>query len=351
LVLGTITNPTVNASNYHRILTALTGALDDYTTDQRGDVGSWIRATSIRSLASIIADVSACSESQARSLVPQDAFSAATAGIAKQAFEKLDLLREAATEAWQVLLDAKADLMWDWPAARCMRGQASSEWFISGLELLGTAARTTVLAGLVQCTGSNVRAIVSKTENSSANLQSQRSLTPLLKYLHAASPQQVSDVFSDIVALLAASFSSNRVAIPALTTLARLIDAGPADPSLRGAETPYLRALSLATRGVPTLKSIDRIAAAMRVVVASLSLPPAFSARAKAIDALPAFLGHRFPRIRSITSEAIYLHLSELDEIDPQLEELLLETSWAEEEGIERAPQVAEMLRSMIYDI
>jgi len=149
----------VNASDYHRILAALTTALDDYTTDQRGDVGSWIRGTAIKSLASIISGVSASPD--ALLFVPQEAFSAATAGIAKQAFEKLDVLREAATAAWAVLLEANADTIWSWPAARAMHSKPPIEWFTSGLAILDTPARAAALAGLVQSTGSTVRASVS----------------------------------------------------------------------------------------------------------------------------------------------------------------------------------------------
>lgn len=149
----------MNASDFQQIVAALTVALDDYTTDQRGDVGSWIRSTAIKALARIFADIA--HNLEAKHAVPEEAFSAATAGIAKQAFEKLDVLREAATDAWKVLLDAKADLTWEWPAARCMEGKRSAEWFTSGLDLLATPARTTVLAGLVQSAGSTARAIVS----------------------------------------------------------------------------------------------------------------------------------------------------------------------------------------------
>jgi len=143
--------------------------------------------------------------------------------------------------------------------------------------------------------------------------------------------------------------TSNRIAVPALTTLARLIDSGIADTSLP--ETVYARALALAARGIPTLKSIDRITAAMRVVVACLSLPSEFTTRTKAVDALAPLLAHRFPRIRAMTAEAVYLFLSiELDELDPELEECLLETAWAQEEGVARAPEAVEMLRTALNE-
>lgn len=138
-------------------MTALTRALDDYTTDQRGDVGSWIRAAAVDALARLLSTL-APSNSQ---FIPQEAFMAATAGIAKQAVEKLDVVRDAATAAWQRLLDAQADSAWEWPAAREMDHKPSTAWFTAGLTLLDTPARPVFLAGLIQSTGSNVRASVS----------------------------------------------------------------------------------------------------------------------------------------------------------------------------------------------
>lgn len=90
--------------------------------------------------------------------------------MAKQAVEKLDTVRIAATEAWGDLLRAKADDVWDWPGARCMLEpgadgeevmRPSDAWFEAGLEMLHTPARAAMLAGLVQTAGSAVHSTVS----------------------------------------------------------------------------------------------------------------------------------------------------------------------------------------------
>ncbi len=144
-------------------MAALTKALEDYATDQRGDVGSWVRAASLRALARVL--VAASSSPSPLELVAQDAFSAAVGGMAKQAVEKLDVVRGAATSAWGDLLAANADQVWSWPGARCMHDgtemRPSSEWFSAGLELLRTPARAAMLGGLVQTAGSAVHSSVS----------------------------------------------------------------------------------------------------------------------------------------------------------------------------------------------
>lgn len=114
----------------------------------------------------------------------------------------------------------------------------------------------------------------------------------------------------------------------------------------------YARALALATRGVPTLKSIDRITAALRLVVAALNLPFP-PVREVASAALPPFLAHRFPRIRAAAAETTYLALQEgegADEIDPELEEILLETNWGEEADAELAARVAKLVGLHLED-
>ncbi|GMK59904.1 hypothetical protein CspeluHIS016_0901210 [Cutaneotrichosporon spelunceum] len=328
----------LDAPSYARVVAALAQALDDYTTDQRGDVGSWVRAAAVRALSRVL--VVAASATNPLELVSQDAFTAATGGIAKQALEKLDVVRGASTAAWGNLLAANADAVWSWHGARCMLDGAqmrpSSEWFGAGLDLLRTPARATMLAGLVQTTGSAVHS------------SSDRAAAPLTSWLAALSPgdEVHALVLSDLCALLAANLGANRIAVPTLTTLARLFAAGPAVTE----PTSYSRALSLAARGVPTLRSIDRITAALRLVVASLTLPFA-AVRAAAAAALPPFLAHRFPRIRVAAAESVYLALEDEGDIEPELEEILLETSWTEDADAELATRVAELVSVRVAEL
>lgn len=318
--------------DYKRVLDVVIAALDDYTTDQRGDVGSWIRGAAVRALARMISSVAG--DANAITRIPQAAFSAATSGIAKQGFEKLEVLRDAATEAWGVLLAADADAVWHWSAARAILPDTpSAQWFTAGLALLDTPARPSILAGLIQTAGSAVPT------------SADRAISPLLAKLHADTAL-AAPVVADIAALLAANLSSNRVAVPALNTLARLFDAR----ILTGdaGEKPADRALALAMRGVGVLKSIERIGAGMRVVVAALALPYPLL-RVKAAGALEPLLVHRFPRIRAMTAEAVYLLLSEEDEVEGELEEALLETSWTGEEASEAGPRVVVLLHEHVF--
>jgi len=59
------------------------------------------------------------------------------------------------------------------------------------------------------------------------------------------------------------------------------------------------------------------------------------------------FLTHRFPRIRAVTAEQLYLKLSE-DDVDPDLEDVLLETSWTDEGVADEAAKVTALLRTTL---
>ena len=84
---------------------ALLAGLDDYTTDERGDVGSWIRIACVKGLATAIALLLEHARAPALTMpdaleryLPPARFHAAVGGIMKQAVERLDNVRQHAGE-------------------------------------------------------------------------------------------------------------------------------------------------------------------------------------------------------------------------------------------------------------
>lgn len=58
---------------------------------------------------------------------------------------------------------------------------------------------------------------------------------------------------------------------------------------------------------------------------------PLSTVQAKASQTLPLFLLHRFPRIRAMCAERLYMTLSQEGDVDEELESVLLETDWVGE--------------------
>ena len=96
-------------------------ALSDYTTDQRGDVGSWIRAEVLTGLGATMSEVARDIEKEALDRVPQHLFEDVIRGIAKQAVEKLEPVRCAAALALASLRQANARAIWSWEGVEALR--------------------------------------------------------------------------------------------------------------------------------------------------------------------------------------------------------------------------------------
>lgn len=78
------------------ILDNLLSGLNDYTIDERGDVGSWIRIACVQGLTSCIGDLFAVAASveNFEEYLPLPKYHHAVAGILKQGVERLDNVRQ-----------------------------------------------------------------------------------------------------------------------------------------------------------------------------------------------------------------------------------------------------------------
>jgi tubulin-specific chaperone D len=114
----------------HQVLQTYIKGLDDYTTDERGDVGSWVRIASIRGLCTIIDllfDIGPNFKSS-RSLgvwLPPSTYHGALGGILKQGVERLDNVRRQAGDSFLKLLRREPPNVQD-----------SGQWKIHGRPLM-----------------------------------------------------------------------------------------------------------------------------------------------------------------------------------------------------------------------
>jgi len=74
----------------HAIVQAAISALSDYSTDQRGDIGSWIRITGLAALSQMLSVPTICCQ------LDQDMVDSAIGVIVKQGVEKLEPCRSQA---------------------------------------------------------------------------------------------------------------------------------------------------------------------------------------------------------------------------------------------------------------
>lgn len=85
---------------------ALLLGLDDYSTDERGDVGSWVRLTCIQGLTAVstILLSNATAATNFSDYLPSTKYQVAVAGILKQGVERLDNVRQEAGKFFLSLL-------------------------------------------------------------------------------------------------------------------------------------------------------------------------------------------------------------------------------------------------------
>ena len=85
---------------------ALISGLDDYTVDERGDVGSWVRIASIQGLTSVSVTLLTLAKTDTAYIeyIPASLYQKAIAGILKQGVGRLDNVRQHAGESIHCLL-------------------------------------------------------------------------------------------------------------------------------------------------------------------------------------------------------------------------------------------------------
>nr|XP_019048752.1 hypothetical protein I302_02526 [Kwoniella bestiolae CBS 10118]OCF27682.1 hypothetical protein I302_02526 [Kwoniella bestiolae CBS 10118] len=328
------------------ILQSFVQGMGDYTTDQRGDVGSWVRIQSLVSIGNVLSTLEPRTD-----LVSSELFQEMVGGVIKQGLEKLESVRGEAARTLAKLREKG----WEWEGRGGMKLELSQlendgfryadqkEWFACSMPILDTRFRKNLLAGLVLSIGSQVITL------------SNAAFQPFSTYL-TGHTKLIRPVLEDLLGLLEKNYTSNRIFIPTLQTLHRLFENGLLEVWIRdvderksGENEICSSILDIACKGITNIKSIERITTSMRLVISCLSSELPVIIRSKAVDQLHLLLGHKFPRIRAISSEELYLKLSSsYDEIPDGLEEVLTETEWTGDEFQDKVGEVVELIRGLM---
>lgn len=104
-----------------RTVAALLRGLDDYTSDQRGDVGSWIRLVCLRGSADLLASI--LSSAEPEHWLSVDQYRDVLGKMLKLAAERIDGVRRGAGEALRrmVLIEVGGEKEWPLPGAADLR--------------------------------------------------------------------------------------------------------------------------------------------------------------------------------------------------------------------------------------
>lgn len=349
-------------SLYHliknEVMLSLFKALDDYSVDNRGDVGSWIREAAMEGLETCtyilcIKDskgkshgVESVSErpnndvadnNQVVSFFDANLATNVIGGIAKQAVEKMDKIREAAAKVLQRILYNKAifipfipyrenleeivpnetDLKWGVPTFSYQRF-VQLLWF--------SCYSRSVLSGLVISIGGLQDSL------------RKASISALLKYLQPVETEESNDrrtrehmLSADMLWVLQQYKKCDRVIVPTLKTIeilfSKKIFLDMED------QTPVFCASVLDSLNVELKGSKDfaKLYSGIAILGYIASLLETINARA--FTHLLTLLGHRYPKIRKASAEQVYIVLLQNGNLVPEDKmekalEIISETCW-----------------------
>ncbi|KAI6039323.1 armadillo-type protein [Pisolithus marmoratus] len=327
------------------LVDALDSGLEDYTTDERGDVGSWIRIACIQGLTSIIETLFVVSKnlSNFASFLPAHRYHQVVGRVLRQGVERLDNVRQIAGESFSRILrlslppvdDAEcwrvrgADLARELFLPDCRESETgwnNGDWlFPKAVRLLDIPEyRKPVLTGLVMSVS---------TRTNSTQRPASSSLSAYVRTLPVSSDRDEysqASLAGDLIEYALKHITSNNVVVPVLQTFNVLLEADAVAqlPESATGEVCMEGLISIATRNVSRLKNVQRIEESMKIVVNLFTFP---SVAKTCLSKIADFLVHPYPRVRSGTAEYLYLVLQSRVlswEPNDKVEELLLETGW-----------------------
>ncbi|KAG6333837.1 hypothetical protein ID866_5249 [Astraeus odoratus] len=341
---------------------ALDNGLDDYTTDERGDVGSWIRIACIQGLCSMIEDLLSVSRKleDFSSFLPAHRYHYVVGRILRQGVERLDNVRQISGESFVRILNLPPPLVheaqsWTVQGESLVRelfltdadtdggNWSNAEWlFPRAVRLLEIPEyRKTILTGLVLSVSTRTNSTQRPASSSLATYVRTLPVSP------TGTQYSLSSLAGDLVEYAMAHQKSNKIVVPVLQTFNMLLEAD-ALARLPQSDTGAVcmeSLISISSKNVSRLKNVQRIQESMKIIVNLFTFPSvAKTCLPKIVD----FLTHPYPRVRSGTAEYLYLALQSKDlgsESSGKVEELILETGWSST-NVEKVKEAAQALVS-----
>lgn len=352
-----------------KIMTTLLKALDDYSVDNRGDVGSWVREAamdglerctyilckrdSIGRIDSALELERSADNNQLHSLFDANLATSIVGGICKQAVEKMDKLREAAAKVLQRILYNKIAYVQHIPHREKL------EDIVPNVVELKWAVPTFSYPRFVQLLqfGCFSRSVLSGLVISVGGLQDslrKASLTALLEYLQVVESEDHNEksreymLSIDMLWVLQQYRRCDRVIVPALKTIEILF-------SKKIFLTMEAHTLIFCAGALDSLevelkgsKDFSKLYAGIAILGYIALVSDSISTRA--FSQLLRFLGHRYPKIRKASADQVYLVLLQNEglvaenKIDKALE-IISETCW------EGDTEAAKLQRFELYDM
>lgn len=357
-----------------KLFSTLTNSLEDYTVDQRGDVGSWVRLAAIEGLTDLIGfyRISPPFDTLRRvEWLSDNAFHDAVAEIAKQMTERMDSIRAKAalhflllyqgdSSAWHHMPHPHGEELVKAEFAELLQEPSQRTSISPTLKdakylfprttslLLIPRYRVQVLRGLVHSMGT-------RTELSHRVIAS--SLIAFATADHTEYPAKA--LLADLLSGAEREWAKSAIAVPTFQSIAILLEDKGVVSSMGSAIGSLLsRALALCARSIDKVKAPPRLLVTLQLAVSALAAAATATSsqepgslhdlQKRAVELITTvFLSHEYPTVRADAAERLYLVVSELgihedddeeeedtfEQSREEAEDILLSTPWAEEDS------------------
>ncbi|KAJ4774444.1 Tubulin-specific chaperone D [Rhynchospora pubera] len=317
-----------------KVMETLLKALEDYAVDNRGDVGSWVREAAMDALERCTYIL--CKRDTDGILFYSDSANKLIGGILKQAVEKIDKIRDIAARTLRRILYCQNPYVKFVPHREILEkifpNDQELEWSVSTVsyprivKLLSVSSYSQyVLSGLVISTGGLQESL------------RKVSLEALIEYLRAsadgdAGMSKEHQLSNDFVRLLQQHKKCDRVIVPAYKTIDVLLSKRFFLNMERETVEFFTALLDSLSIELKASQDFTKLSTGLSILECISSHTAETNLRA--FSSLSFFLGHRYPKMRKIAADKVYVVLEERGEIickDSGKEkaiELVLETSW-----------------------
>lgn len=295
------------------VMDTLLKALDDYSVDNRGDVGSWVREAAIHGLEKctyILCKKVGDHTNDSSSLYDSNLANRLIGGIVKQGVEKMDKLRETAAKALQRILyhetvtvpyiPYREKLEEVIPNQEGLRWAVPTFSFPRFVQLLGLPCYSKgVMSGLIISTGGLQKSL------------KEASFSALLQYLGEGEGNEQrakeSGMCDDILWILQEYKKCDRVIVPCLKTIEELFDEKMFLNQEAYTLSFYKGVVDSLAIELRASKIFAKLEAGVVILgyIASVSEPIS----KQAFSQLLSFLAHRYPKIREKAAEEACLAL------------------------------------------
>ncbi|KAI9499220.1 tubulin folding cofactor D C terminal-domain-containing protein [Zychaea mexicana] len=329
----------LSKDDFEALLNSLQLCLADYSTDQRGDVGSWVRSASmecLQCLLPLIARIDATSP-------PETCFLTTTgitrviAALLKQSVERIDRVRDCAGTVLCDLLYTKSTknpVLLDIPNREMLEKYITSDISWSSPAdlypvmthiLSAEPYRFELLTGLISSAGGLTESLVR--HSSSCLIDYMNSLPTTSSYGSVS----LENMARNLLQIFTNYEKQDRVILPLMDVVGLLYESGTLGKIEK--DVIHNNFLIAVRKECFKSKNIRKLLSATKVYAGMTSLQCS-QVKVKAIQQMLSYLIHAFPRVRMEVSDQLYTYISVLDDEEMtegtmKAEEIITGTDWS----------------------